>query len=88
MSKYILNGEHMTTREDAHDEIKREMQFPEYYGKNLNALWDLISCDEADVELRNPVPMLNGLGAYGCKLLQTFFEAVQENPDFRFHIEA
>ena len=87
MNTFILNGENMTTREDAHAEIRREMRFPEYYGNNLDALWDLISCDDADVTLRNPAPMLNGLGVYGCKLLKTFFDAVQENPDFHFRIE-
>ena len=31
--------------------------------------------------------MLNALGVYGCKLLQTMFEAAAENPDFHFRAE-
>ena len=88
MDKIILNGANMTTREDAHAEIQREMGFPEYYGANLDALWDMISTTDADVELHNPVPMLNALGKYGCKLLETFFDAVDENEGFRFRLES
>lgn len=87
MQSFILDGKNMTTREAAHDEIKRQMCFPDYYGRNLDALWDLISCDDADVVLRDPAPMLNGLGIYGCKLLGTFYDAERENPDFHFRIE-
>ena len=87
MNCYYLNGENMTTREKAHEEIKRGMCFPDYYGENLDALWDLISCDEAEVVLSNPAPMLNALGSYGCRLLRTFYDAVRENPDFSFRID-
>lgn len=87
MDTIILNGENMTTRETAHAEIKREMQFPDFYGENLDALWDLISCDEYDVVLINVAAMLKGLGGYGCKMLKTFYDAVEENPDFHFRIE-
>ena len=88
MDKIILNGENMTTRATAHAEIKREMGFPEYYGGNLDALWDMISATSAEVELHNPVPMLNGLGKYGCKLLETFFEAAEDNENFSFRLES
>lgn len=87
MNEFVLNGENMTSREAAHAEIRREMRFPDYYGNNLDALWDLISCDECNVILRHPAPMLNALGAYGCRLLKTFFDAVKENPDFYFRVE-
>lgn len=87
MNSFILNGENMTTRADAHAELRREMHFPEYYGNNLDALWDMLSCGEAEVVLRSPVPMLNALGSYGCRLLRTFFDAARENPGFSFRVE-
>ena len=76
----------MRTPADAHREIARALEFPETYGANLDALWDMISALEADAALTRPAPMLNALGVYGCKLLQTFFEAARDNPDFRFRI--
>lgn len=88
MDTIILNGANMTTREDAHAEIQREMGFPDYYGANLDALWDMLSSAPADIVLRNPAPMLNALGRYGCKLLETFFDAAAEDEDFHFVIGA
>ena len=87
MNTYILDGSNMTSRTAAHAEIARALSFPEYYGGNLDALWDMITGMHAEVVLKNPAPMLNALGIYGCKLLQTMFEAVAENENFRFAVE-
>ncbi|MBQ8507508.1 MAG: barstar family protein [Clostridia bacterium] len=87
MAKYILDGAHMTSRAAAHDEIARALELPDYYGRNLDALWDCISAMEAYVTLINPAPMLNALGKYGCKLLGTMYEAAEENGNFQFTVE-
>ena len=86
MESYTVHGENMTTRARAHAEIARALHLPEHYGANLDALWDELSVLHAELILENPAPMLNALGVYGCKLLQTAFEAAQENPGFRFRI--
>ena len=86
MESCIIHGENMMTREQAHAEIARALHLPEYYGSNLDALWDELSVLDAQLILENPAPMLNALGGYGCKLLQTAFEATQENPGFHFRI--
>ena len=87
MEKCIIHGEHMTSRDQAHAEIARALRLPEYYVVNLDALWDELSAIRAELTLENPAPMLNALGVYGCKLLQTMFEAAAENPDFHFRAE-
>lgn len=76
----------MRTRAAAHDEIARALEFPPHYGRNLDALWDLLTTIEARVTLENPAPMLNALEAYGCKLLSAFFEAAQENAGLQFRV--
>lgn len=78
----------MRTRAAAHDEIARALEFPPHYGRNLDALWDLLTTIEARVTLENPAPMLNALEAYGCKLLSAFFEAAQENADLQFRVSS
>lgn len=87
MQTYILNGAAMTSRTAAHDEIARALELPDYYGRNLDALWDVVGGMHAEIILREPAPMLNALGIYGCKLLQTLFEAAAENGNFRFTME-
>ncbi|MBE5808095.1 MAG: barnase inhibitor [Clostridiales bacterium] len=82
--KAIIEGINMLTREEAHAELGRALGFPDYYGANLDALFDLASTMTADAELNDVAVMLNALGVYGCKLVQTLFEAAQENARFTF----
>jgi len=41
--KIILNGKNITTEEDFHRQISMALHFPEWYGGNLNALWDVLT---------------------------------------------
>lgn len=38
-----LDGRDFQTREAAHDKLSELFQFPDYYGRNLDALWDLLT---------------------------------------------
>ena len=79
MEKIILDGGKMTEKAAAHEHIAEAMAFPEGYGNNLDALWDLLSEGvEREIELINSAVMLNALGAYGCRLLQCFFDAAAD----------
>lgn len=82
-----INGAAMHTRDAAHDEIARAMEFPSYYGRNLDALWDMLTTTAAEVRLTEVSGMLNALGGYGCRLLKTFYDAAEENPRLDFSVE-
>lgn len=41
--KYVLDAEKLNERESAHEYLKEVFDFPEYYGKNLDALYDCLS---------------------------------------------
>lgn len=52
--KYYLDARKMQTKDEAHEYLKYRMDFPEYYGKNLDALYDLLSeQDGVEVEIIN-----------------------------------
>jgi len=80
----IIDGANMLTREAAHAELARVLSFPDWYGANLDALWDLVSTMKAEVTFIHSEAMLGVLEVYGSKLIQTLLEAAAENPDFRF----
>lgn len=42
---YELDGAKITSEPDFHREISRLLDFGEYYGGNLDALWDRLSTD-------------------------------------------
>ena len=84
MTNYTINGNAMTDRGQAHDELARALEFPAYYGRNLDALWDLATELAGEVTLENTAQMLNSLGTYGCQLLEVLYEAAQKNPNLTF----
>ena len=43
MKKVILDGEQLCSRENAHTYLQEMLEFPEYYGKNLDALYDCLT---------------------------------------------
>ena len=87
MRKCIIDGAAMLSREEAHTELARALELPEYYGGNLDALYDCASTTDAEAVLAHPAPMLDALKVYGCKLLETLYEAADSNPGFQFRVE-
>ena len=45
MKKIVLNGENIHSESDFHKQIATLLGFSQYYGENLDALWDCLSYD-------------------------------------------
>ena len=58
MNKIILDGKDFKTKEELHKVLKEELELPEYYGENLDALWD---CLTGWIDLPMEVMSRNGL---------------------------
>lgn len=89
MIEIKLNGSKMKDKETAHEYIKRKLSLPDYYGMNLDALWDLLSTDTSPkkITIKNPEMIIINLGTYGGSLLDTFREAADENQCLDVNIE-
>jgi len=73
--KYILDGKKMVSREETHQYLKETFGFPEYYGKNLDALHDCLSeMTDVEIEVQHAEEMLTALGRYGELLLRVLDE--------------
>ena len=66
------------TKKDAHKVIKEALGFPEYYGGNLDALYDCLTefCRDTLIVIRYSSE-LKKLGEYGDSLLETFKDVEQ-----------
>ena len=80
--KIILDGYMMQTKQDAHTYIQNTLFFPDYYGKNLDALFDLLTENRKQITIRieHCNAIITSLGAYGTALLETFAEAAEQTP--------
>lgn len=77
--KYRIDGAKLLTRDASHAEIAAAMNFPEYYGRNLSTLWDMLTTTRGDVVFANIDAMLVASGGYGQRLYFCFREAAVRN---------
>ena len=89
MNKVILNGKRMVTKEKAHAYLKRKFDFPDYYGRNLDALWDLLSVwdKELEIVILNKADIIENLEGYGNSLLKLFGELDEANRNIKVKYE-
>jgi ribonuclease inhibitor len=76
MKQITLDGNILADIAQVHDYLKEMLEFPEYYGKNLDALYDCLT-DLADVEITITSPEEDG--AIFQKVLRVFKAADREN---------
>ena len=76
MKQITLDGNILADIAQVHDYLKEMLEFPEYYGKNLDALCDCLT-DLSDVEITITAPEEDG--AIFQKVLRVFKAADREN---------
>ena len=81
MKIVILDGRKMTDRETAHLYLKRKLNLPEYYGKNLDALFDcLCEMNGTQIVLTYVAEMKDNLRRYADNIINVFEAAEEKNP--------
>ena len=83
MKQIILDGNILADAAQAHDYLKEMLEFPEYYGKNLDALHDCLT-DLEDVEITITSPDEDG--AIFQRMLRVFKAADRENETLYLNI--
>ena len=65
-----------------HDRLFQTLDFPDYYGKNLDALYDCLTETSEDISLT--LKNRAALGPRGTALAETIRDAAAENPHIHF----
>ena len=80
MKKVILDLSYTETKDEVHDLLKREMAFPDYYGKNLDALYDCLTDLSEDTAVGFYMTEDDSvISEYLRKVQQVFADAEEEN---------
>lgn len=81
MMQVILNGLEIQDRAALHGTIVRQLSFPEWYGGNLDALWDCLTDMNDPVEflVQNREALEENLGSYADLLYRVLKDAALEN---------
>ena len=66
-------------KEEGHDYLMEALSLPDYYGKNLDALYDCLCEMECEIELTNADEV-------DTDIIDTFVDAANENEFLKFKI--
>ena len=87
MKEIIIDCSLLKTRDDFHDHLAQALAFPDWYGKNLDALHDLLTAapEETHLVFRNWNQAEEALGPYAAGIQRTLAHAASRN--FKLTVE-
>ncbi len=90
MKHFVLDAVHMTNRKVTHAYIASELSFPEYYGHNLDALYDMLTdfFEPVTIKLTHVHLLEEQLGSgYANLLLTVLRDSAANNPCITLELE-
>ena len=84
----LIDGAVIETREQLHDALSKQLSLPEYYGRNLDALFDCLTDLREDTVLclTHADELFAHLGVYADVFQTVLRDASAENPRLRFEL--
>ncbi len=84
MKRATLDCAELKGIDDLHDKLAEALEFSEYYGGNLDALYDMLTAGgDIELELLHPEALDYLPGTYGQRFLETLTDAAADQPRFR-----
>jgi ribonuclease inhibitor len=85
----VLSGKTVRSLGAFYDEMARQLSFPPHFGRNLDALWDVLVSD-----VKGPVELVwnetdlsrRAMGVDFDRVLEVLLDAEKEREDFRVHL--
>ena len=89
MREFVLHGAEIHSRPEFHQQIAELMQFPEYYGRNLDALKDVLTdiAEDTCLIIAESAALEETLPTYYRSLGRVMKAASAENEHFTWRTE-
>lgn len=75
MKKITLDFESISNKEEMHQYLAEKFEFPDYYGKNLDALFECLT----DIAEPTAVNIINAINDYDEQIINVITSAEEEN---------
>ena len=84
MKEVILDGRLMTTKNRLYEYLEEAFDLPDYFGKNLDALWDVLNEETESVTLHFTYvqKFLEEMDGYGEQVIRMFTSLNQLNDQY------
>lgn len=81
MKEIILDCAEITDKKQLHALIAEKLNFPDWYGGNLDALYDCLTgvYDEINIVLKNFARLEENLGSYALSVRKVLLKADEDN---------
>ena len=86
MEEKVIDCSQVKTKEDLHRILREALSFPEWYGSNLDALYDCLTELSGKVRLLEWETAEAELGPYGAKAKKVIATAALRNPQLDLYI--
>lgn len=75
MKKITLDFENISNKEEMHKYLAKKFEFPDYYGGNLDALFECLT----DIAEPTAVNIINAINDYDEQIINVITSAEEEN---------
>ena len=86
----IIDGEQVNDRETLHDVLKASLKLPDWYGRNLDALYDCLTDmqEETQIRILHEELLKDHLGSYAVSLVGAIRSAARDNSRLQWETDA
>ena len=87
MKNIIIDCAEMISKSALHDILADKLSAPEYYGRNLDALYDVLTdLNDTRIILENSEALEENLGGYGELVITVMRDAAERNDGLEIEI--
>lgn len=74
MREFIIDGQKMTSTDKLYHRLSEMIWFPNYFGQNIDALWDVLTeiYEPTEIHFKNVDIFLEEMDTYGMKVVRMF----------------